>query len=130
MHIEHLAIWVRDLERMRLFYETYFGAVANDKYVNSRKGFSSYFLSFPDGGPRLELMQMTGVTDGRSNGADQFIGLTHLAFSVGSESAVDTLTERFRADGLTIVGEPRRTGDGYYESVVLDPEGNQLEITV
>ncbi|WP_020605362.1 VOC family protein [Spirosoma spitsbergense] len=129
MHIEHLAIWVRDLERTRLFYETYFGAAANDKYVNSHKGFSSNFLSFPDGGPRLELMQMTGVADSRSNGVDQFIGLTHLAFSVGSESAVDSLTERFRADGFTIVGEPRRTGDGYYESVVLDPEGNQLEVT-
>jgi lactoylglutathione lyase len=129
MHIEHLAIWVRDLERMRRFYETYFGAVANDKYVNPRKGFSSYFLSFPYGGPRLELMQMAGVTDSRSNGVGQLIGLTHLAFSVGSERAVDTLTERFRADGLTIAGEPRRTGDGYYESVVLDPEGNQLEVT-
>jgi lactoylglutathione lyase len=129
MQIEHLAIWVRDLERMRLFYETYFGAAANDKYVNSRKGFSSYFLSFPEGGPRLEIMQMTGVADSRNNGIDQFIGLTHLAFSVGNERAVDRLTERFRADGFTIVGEPRQTGDGYYESVVLDPEGNQLELT-
>ncbi len=130
MHIDHLAIWVRDLDRMRLFYETYFGAVANDKYVNSRKGFASYFLTFPDGGPRLELMQMTGVSDRRDNGIDPLIGLTHLAFSVGNEQAVNTLTERFRADGLTIVGEPRRTGDGYYESVVLDPDGNQLELTV
>lgn len=129
MYIEHLAVWVRDLDRMRLFYETYFGATANDKYVNSRKGFSSYFLSFPDGGPRLELMHMAGVADSRSTGANQFIGLTHLAFSVGSERAVDTLTERFRADGFTVAGEPRRTGDGYYESVVLDPEGNQLEVT-
>ena len=129
MHIEHIAIWVRDLERMRRFYETYFGAVANDKYVNSHKGFSSYFLSFPDGGPRLELMQMTGVADSRNNGVDQFIGLTHLAFSVGDERAVNTLTGQLRADGYTIVGEPRQTGDGYYESVVLDPEENQLELT-
>ena len=130
MRIEHLAIWVRDLERMRLFYETYFGAIANDKYVNSRKGFSSYFLSFPDGGPRLELMLMPGIAANQSDGINQFIGLTHLAVSVGSTQAVDTLTERLRADGITILGEPRRTGDGYYESVVLDPEGNQLEVTV
>lgn len=129
MHIEHLAIWVRDLERMRHFYERYFGAVANDKYVNPRKGFSSYFLSFPNGGPRLEIMQMTGVADSQHTGAGPFIGLTHLAFSVGGDQAVDSLTEQLRADGITILGEPRRTGDGYYESVVLDPEGNQLEIT-
>ncbi|MVM41503.1 glyoxalase [Spirosoma sp. HMF3257] len=130
MHIEHLAIWVRDLEQMRNFYETYFGATANDKYTNSRKGFSSYFLSFPDNGPRLELMQMPGISEQSGDPLTQFMGLTHIAFSVGSETAVDGLTEQFRADGYTIVGEPRRTGDGYYESVVLDPEGNRIEITV
>ena len=74
-------------------------------------------------------MQMRGVADNQNNGFDQLIGLTHLAFSVGSERAVNMLTERLRADGLTVVGEARRTGDGYYESVVLDPEGNQLEVT-
>jgi lactoylglutathione lyase len=43
---------------------------------------------------------------------------------------VDTLTERLRADGYRVVGEPRTTGDGYYESVVLDLDGNRIEITV
>lgn len=130
MRIEHLAIWVRDLERMRTFYETYFAAAANTKYVNSRKAFASYFLHFPNGGPRLELMQMPGVTTLPGDALIQYMGLTHMAFSVGSETAVDTLTERLRAAGYTVVSQPRKTGDGYYESVVLDPENNQLEITV
>ena len=129
MHIEHLAIWVRDLERMRAFYETYFGATANTKYINATKGFSSYFLSFPQGGPRLELMQMPGIPDSKNDALAQFSGLIHFAISVGDEATVDALTNRLRADGLTIVGEPRRTGDGYYESVVLDPEGNRIEVT-
>jgi len=129
MHIEHLAMWVRDLEQMRIFYETYFGATANDKYTNVRTGFSSYFLSFPDGGPRLELMQMPGISEFPTNDPTQFMGLTHMAFSVGSPSAVDALTNQLRQDGCVVAGEPRRTGDGYYESVVLDPEKNRIEIT-
>lgn len=129
MHIEHLALWTRDLERTRAFYETYFDAVANDKYINPTKGFSSYFLSFPAGGPRLELMQMAGIPDIKNDAETQFLGLIHFAVSVGSEAAVDALTERLRPDGHAVVGEPRRTGDGYYESVVLDPERNRIEIT-
>ncbi|MBO0932160.1 VOC family protein [Fibrella aquatilis] len=128
MHIEHLAIWVRDLERMRTFYETYFGATANEKYVNAIKGFSSYFLSFPQGGARLELMQMPGIPDTKNDALAQFSGLIHFAISVGDEATVDALTNRLRADGLPVVGEPRRTGDGYYESVILDPEGNRVEV--
>lgn len=130
MTIEHIAVWVRDLDRLRLFYETYFGVTTNDRYTNSRNGFSSYFLSFPDGGPRLELMQMPGVKDHQPNGVDHYMGYAHLAISVGSEAVVDTLTERLRVDGYTVVDGPRRTGDGYYESVVLDPEQNRVEITV
>ena len=128
MNIEHLALWVRDLERMRVFYQTYFQATANAKYVNSTKGFSSYFLSFPNGGPRLEIMQMPSIPDSRNDASAQFSGLIHFAVSVGSEAAVDTLTEQLRTDGFSVVGEPRRTGDGYYESVVLDPEQNRVEI--
>lgn len=129
MRIEHLALWVRDLEWMRTFYETYFSATANDKYTNVGKGFSSYFLRF-SGGPRLELMQMPGIPDNANDPHQPAMGLIHFAVSVGSEAAVDALTERLRADGYAVVGEPRRTGDGYYESVVLDPEQNQIEITV
>ncbi len=129
MTIDHLALWVRDLERMRAFYETYFGATANTKYVNPTKGLSSYFLTFPDGGPRLDLMQMPGIPDSKNDVLMQFSGLIHFAISVGSNAAVNAFTERLRADGYPIVGEPRRTGDGYYESVVLDPEQNRIEIT-
>lgn len=129
MKIEHIAIWVRELEQMRHFYETYFNAVANDKYVNIRKGFSSYFLTFPDGGCRLELMQMAGIPDTQNDPFIQFSGLIHFAISVGSKAQVDQLTERLRTNGYTIVGEPRTTGDGYYESVVLDPEQNRIELT-
>lgn len=129
MHIEHLALWTRDLERMRTFYEIYFGATANNKYTNASKGFSSYFMSFPDGGPRLELMQMPGIPDSQNDPMAQFSGLVHFAVSVGDEAAVNALTERLRADGYPVVSEPRRTGDGYYESVVFDPENNRIEIT-
>ncbi|QHV94364.1 VOC family protein [Spirosoma endbachense] len=129
MHIEHLAIWVRNLEQMRHFYEMYFGVVSNEKYSNVTKGFSSYFLTFPAGGSRLEIMQMPGIPETLNDAFVQFTGLTHFAISVGSETAVDALTERLRADGYSIVGEPRRTGDGYYESVVFDPELNRIEIT-
>lgn len=128
MHIEHLALWVHNLEQMRTFYETYFNATASNKYVNSSKGFSSYFLSFPGAGTRLEIMQMPGIPASNNDALAQFTGLIHFAVRVGNETAVDALTERFRADGYTIVGEPRRTGDGYYESVVLDPEQNRIEI--
>ncbi|WP_461147424.1 VOC family protein [Spirosoma pulveris] len=128
MRIEHLAIWVRDLEKMRTFYETYFLASSNDKYINVVKGFSSYFLTFPSGGARLELMQMPGIPNSQNNALLQFTGIIHFALSVGSEAAVDALTDQLRTDGYTVVGEPRRTGDGYYESVVLDPEENRIEI--
>ena len=129
MQIEHLALWCRDLEKMRIFYETYFGAVSNEKYVNVKKRFESYFLSF-DEGPRLEIMQMPGIPANVNDVYAQFMGLTHFAVSVGSEEKVDQLTERLRGDGYEVVGEPRRTGDGYYESVVFDPEQNRIEITV
>ncbi|MEZ0539395.1 VOC family protein [Fibrella arboris] len=129
MHIEHLALWVRDLEAMRAFYERYFQATANQKYTNPTKGFSSYFLSFPQGGARLELMQMPGIPDTRNDAMTQFAGLIHFAISVGSNAQVDALTEQLRTAGFTVVGEPRLTGDGYYESVVFDPEQNRIEIT-
>ena len=128
MYIEHLALWCRDLEKMKAFYETYFGAQSNEKYINSKKKFASYFLSF-DQGPRLELMQMNGIPASQNDVYDQFLGLVHFAVSVGSEANVNQLTERLRTDGFEVVGEPRWTGDGYYESVVFDPEQNRIEIT-
>lgn len=128
MRIEHLAIWVSDLELMRSFYERYFSAIAGEKYHNPKKNFSSYFLSFQEG-PRLELMQKPDVL-AIANPSQEHLGISHFAVSVGSKEKVDSLTEKLRTAGYTVAGEPRTTGDGYYESVVLDPEQNRIEITV
>ena len=127
MRIDHLAIWVSDLEKMKLFYEKYFLAQAGGKYFNPTKNFSSYFLSFPEG-PRLELMHKPSIPENKNDAIKEFLGFIHIAISVGSEAKVNGLTEWLRRDGFEIVGEPRTTGDGYYESVVFDPEGNRLEI--
>lgn len=129
MHIEHFAIWTKDLERLRRFYERYFNAVAGAKYVNEKRGFASCFLAF-ECGARLELMTIAGVTDAVSAGDAPVAGYAHLAMALGSTTHVDELTNALRSDGYPIIGEPRWTGDGYYESVVLDPDGNQIELTV
>ena len=129
MKIEHVALWVKDLEKMKEFYTGYFGAVAGTKYINSQKQFESYFLSFSNG-PRLELMYMPSVPSREEDVYKQFTGYIHLAISVGSEENVNTLTDRFRKDGFEIIDGPRWTGDGYYEVVILDPEMNRIEITI
>lgn len=129
MEISHFALWVRDLETLKTFYERYFGAQANPKYVNARKQFQSYFLTFATG-PSLELMQCPDITPLDRQPGQEFLGYAHLAMAVGSEAAVDALTTRLVNDGYQRLDGPRRTGDGYYESVVLDPEGNRIEITV
>lgn len=128
MHIEHIAIWTHDLERLRDFYETYFNAKTGPKYANPAHGFESYFLTF-ETGARLEIMRMAGVPQSANDVERQATGWIHVAFSAGSEAAVDALTERLRADGYRVMDGPRRTGDGYYESTALDPDGNRLEIT-
>jgi lactoylglutathione lyase len=122
--IDHIAIWTVDLEIVRDFYIKYLGGESSPKYVNAAKEFESYFISFKQGA-RLELMRKAGI-----NRPDQGerLGITHLAFKLGSEDAVISLTEKLRKDGFTIAGEPRTTGDGYFESVVFDPEGNRLEL--
>ena len=128
MRIEHAAIWTADLEGLRQFYMRYFDAVSGQRYENNTKGFSSYFLAF-DSGCRLEVMKMEAVSERPGERELQYLGFAHLAFSVGSEDEVVELTERLRADGFNVVSEPRRTGDGYFESCVLDPDGNRVEIT-
>ena len=128
MKIEHVAIWARDLELLRGFYCKYFKGISNEKYINEQKGFSSYFISFEDGG-RLEIMNMDGIPDSLNSPTSQAIGIIHIAFSVGSQNRVNELTQRLKTDGFQILDGPRYTGDGCYESVVLDPEGNRLEIT-
>lgn len=126
MHIEHIALWVRNLEAMCGFYQEYFGASLGPKYENPGKAFQSYFLNFATGA-RLELMHRPDIERGRQ--AHTF-GYVHLALSVGSKDEVERLTSRLERDGYTVLSRPRMTGDGYYESVVLDPEDNRLEITV
>jgi len=127
MRIEHVAIWTTDLGRCKHFYTSYFGATAGTHYLNPAKGFESCFLSF-EGGARLEAMTTTSLSLTQLSPGEQRLGLTHLAISVGSERTVDELTKRLRSDGISIVDGPRRTGDGYYESVVIDPGGNRVEI--
>lgn len=127
MKIDHIAIWADDIERLRKFYMHYFNMNCNDKYVNPKKNFSSYFLSFENGEARIEIMNIPGkdVPYGR----DDLKGLAHFAISAGSKEKVDIMAKRFREDGVTILSNPRTTGDGCYECAVADPEGNYVEIT-
>lgn len=127
VRIAHVAVWTRNLEGLKAFYETHFGAKAGPKYVNPTKQFESYFLSVASGA-RLEIMQMPSVS-GRQDIGGPPQGYAHLAISVGSEAEVDRLTDRLRAGGCQILSDPRHTGDGCYESVVADPDGNPIEIT-
>ena len=127
MRIEHVALYVNDLEAARDFFVRYLGGRANDGYHNPRTDFRSYFVRF-DGGARLELMSKPGVADA-AKGPDR-TGYAHVAFSVGSREKVDELTARLRSDGYAVVSGPRVTGDGYYESSIVAIEDNLIEITV
>jgi len=127
MRIEHIAVYVRDLEVARAFFEKYFRAESGAMYHNPRTGFRSYFLSFSYGS-RLEIMSRPEVEDTELPLYGK--GYAHIAFSLGSTEAVNELTDRLRADGYKIISEPRTTGDGYYESSVADSEGNIIELTI
>lgn len=127
MKIEHIALYVNDLEGARDFFIKYFGAVSNEGYHNTKTGFRSYFLTFTDGS-RLEVMTKPDLTD--SGDLLNRFGYAHIAFSVGSTEAVDSLSAKLRADGYPVISGPRTTGDGYYESCILGFEGNTMEITV
>jgi lactoylglutathione lyase len=161
MKIEHVAIWVKDIDKICEFYRKYFGGVVHLIYHNPAKQFTSRFITFDDGA-RLEIMHRPDidhvwpVTHNRMFASPkptrfgsaikickriftaltsltfhvEHCGLTHLSFSVGSKEEVDRLTRQMSDDGIQVIGEPRTTGDGYYESVVLDPEGNRVEITI
>lgn len=127
MKIDHIAIYVNDLENARDFFVKYFNAAAGALYHNPKTNFRSYFLSFSDGA-RLEIMTRPEVED---NEKTTFrTGYAHIAFSVGSAERVDELTRKLAADGYEISSAPRRTGDGYYESCVIGLEGNMIEITI
>lgn len=127
MKIEHIAMYVTDLERAKLFFEKYFGARSNNGYHNPTTDFRSYFLSFDDGA-RIEIMNKPGMDDADKSLART--GFIHIAFSVGSKERVDELTEQIKQDGYEVISGPRTTGDGYYESCIIGVEGNQIEITI
>jgi lactoylglutathione lyase len=129
MRIEHIALWTDDLERTAAFYARYFGAAVGPKYTNPAKGFTSRFLSFAHGA-RLEAMSTTTQALERPPPGAQRQGWTHIAISLGSASEVDRLTKELEDAGVTVLDGPRQTGDGYYESVVLDPDGNRIELTI
>lgn len=127
MRIEHIAMYVNDLEKTKVFFETYFEAKANGGYHNPTTDFRSYFLTFSDGA-RLEIMHKPQMEDEAKT--LNKTGYVHLAFSVGSKEKVDELTKTLKAAGYEVVSGPRTTGDGYYESCIIGIEGNQIEITV
>jgi len=124
MELTHVAIWTTDLERLRTFYIRYFEGKSNEKYVNSLKGFASYFIQF-EKGASLEIMQRTDIVESKEG---NYTGLTHIAFYLGSREKVNAKIEQFRTEGYTITGEPRYTGDGFYEGALNDPDGNQIEL--
>ena len=127
MRIEHIAMYVNDLQKAKEFFEKYFNAISNEGYHNKITDFRSYFLSFDDGA-RLEIMNKPQMMDDEK-GINR-TGFVHIAFSLGSKDAVDALTEKMRNDGYNVISGPRTTGDGYYESCIIGIEGNQIEITV
>lgn len=128
MKIEHLALWTRDLDRLRDYYLEHFNCSSGPKYTNPTTGFSSYFLTFPDGGARLELMTKPGLA--LQNPDTPVYGYAHFALSLGSEEKVRAVTDALRKKGVPVQSAPRHTGDGYYESVITDPDGNWIELTI
>ena len=127
MRIEHIAMYVNDLESAKKFFEKYLGASSNDGYHNTKTDFRSYFLTFDDGA-RLEIMNKPGMMGTEKSLART--GYIHIAFSVESKEKVDKLTQQLKDDGYEVISGPRTTGDGYYESCIIGIEGNQIEITV
>lgn len=122
--IDHAALYVADLETARDFFVTWFGATANEGYHNPRTGLRTHFLSF-EGDAKLEIMTRPGIERAREEG---LLGWAHVALDVGSPQAVDDLAARLTEAGFQVINGPRTTGDGYYEAVVLEPEGNEVEI--
>jgi lactoylglutathione lyase len=127
MRIHHIAIWTPDLERLRDFYLRYFPVRCGERYENPAKGYASYFLYFDDGAS-IEIMQRADIPISLVEPPAQVCGYAHISVAVGSAEAVDRLAGRLVSDGYPLVDGPRRTGDGYYEAVVLDPDGNRLEL--
>jgi lactoylglutathione lyase len=124
--LHHVALWVADLEGARAFYVDALGGRSGPGYLNERTGFRSYFIAFGEGA-RIELMSRAGIAP--ADRGVSAMGYAHVSLSVGSRAAVDAMTDALEALGVVVASRPRQTGDGYYESVVLDPEGNRIELT-
>lgn len=124
MRIAHIAIWTNDLDRLKAFYTTHFHCTSSARYENPQKKFASYFLHFGDGAS-LELMQRQDITEAP---VQEMTGLAHFALEVGNNEAVDQLTAALEKAGVPVYSYPRTTGDGYYESVILDPDNNRIEL--
>lgn len=124
MRIEHVGLWVTDLENMKSFYEKYFAAKSSSLYVNPKTKFESYFLTF-EKGSRLEIMHKKFLAPH----SHEALGYAHLAFALQDKAEVDAMVKTFMADGYPLLNGPRVTGDGYYEAVICDPEGNLIELT-
>ena len=129
MKINHIALWVRDLEQMKAFYDKYFLIKSNELYNNEKKGLKTYILSFKDG-CRIEIMQIPEMQLLEKKDIRNYEGYCHISVSVGSEQEVKRLTDTLRNDGFPVLDGPRWTGEGYFESVILDPENNRIELTV
>lgn len=127
MTIDHIAIWVDDLEGVRDFYLKYFETSCGDRYINPVTKFNSYFITFNGTGCRIEIMHR-GNIEANTQNKGYVNGLAHFAIRVGDREKVNRMVEVLRNDGFKIVGLPRVSGDGYYEAVVLDPEGNVVEL--
>jgi lactoylglutathione lyase len=129
MTLEHIAIWTRQLEELKSYYCNYFGGTSNEKYINPKKGFESYFLTF-ESGARLELMSRADIPENINDTVQaQHLGIIHIAFGVDTMEEVDAKAEELRTAGFPILSGPRKTGDGYYEFETLDPDDNRLEVT-
>ncbi|GAB6121283.1 VOC family protein [Dysgonomonas termitidis] len=127
MRLHHTAIWVADIEKIKSYYISHFGATANKLYVNKTNGYSSYFLTFGSGS-QLEVMHRADIPDNLNDSIAQYKGYIHLAFAVNSGQEVDDKAKELQEAGYPVLRGPRMTGDGYYEFETLDPEGNRLEV--
>ena len=127
MRIDHIAIWTFNLEGLRHFYMRYFDAYCSELYLNHSKNYRSYFLSF-GGDCRLELMEMPSIPKSKNDPQKQFTGLVHFSVKVGSRLKVSEITQRLGEDGFRVLAQPHSTGEGFYESVILDPDGNRIKL--
>ncbi|WP_298506418.1 VOC family protein [uncultured Maribacter sp.] len=129
MIIEHIAIWTKNLEGLAAYYIKFFQATPSEKYINEKTGFQSYFLSF-ESGARLEIMYKNSVPDNKNDTIkEEYLGIIHLAFGVDTMAKVTDKCEELLKAGYRVISGPRKTGDGYYEFVTLDPDNNRLEVT-